>query len=62
MAKKKMEESKKALDEATAEYLKKKKKRDQLQNDLSSSFTDAAKDLVPNKGIRMTVLLFYRLL
>jgi len=50
MAKKKMEESKKALDEATAEYLKKKKKRDQLQNDLSSSFTDAAKDLVPNKA------------
>ena len=41
-----MEENKKALDETTAEYLKKKEQRDQVQNDLSSSFTDAAKDLV----------------
>jgi len=46
ISKQKMEENKKALDETTAEYLKKKEQRDQVQNDLSSSFTDAAKDLV----------------
>ena len=50
IAKKKMDEDKKALDEATAEYLKKKERREQVRNDLSSSFMDTAKDLIETEG------------
>lgn len=50
VAKKKMDEDKKALDEATAEFLKKKEKREQVRNDLSSSFMDTAKDLIKTEG------------
>ena len=50
LAKKKMDEGKKELDEATAEYLKKKEKREQVRNDLSSSFIDTGKDLIETEG------------
>ena len=47
---KKMVEDKKALDEATADFMKKKEKREQVQSDLSISLTDVGKDLVLNGG------------
>jgi hypothetical protein len=50
VSKKKLEENKKALDDATSEFMKKKEKRDQVQSDLSSSLIGAGKDLVQNQG------------
>ncbi|CBY32787.1 unnamed protein product [Oikopleura dioica] len=49
VSEKKMEEDEKALDQATSEFIKKKEKREQVQSDLSSSFSDSAKNLVANK-------------
>jgi len=51
VSKKKMDENKKALDKATAEYLKKKEKREQVRNELSSSFIDTAKDLIKTEEV-----------
>ena len=50
VSKKKLEDTKKALDEATSDFMKKKEKRDQVQSDLSSSFIETGKDLVQNQG------------
>jgi len=50
ISEKKMEEDKKSLDQATSEFMKKKEKREQVQSDLSLSFSDSAENLVINQG------------
>ena len=53
VSKKKMDEDKKGLDEATAEYLKKKENRELVRNDLSLFFMDTAKDLIKTEGKKL---------
>ncbi|CBY12083.1 unnamed protein product [Oikopleura dioica] len=52
ISEKKMEEDKKSLDQATSEFMKKKEKREQVQSDLSLSFSDSAENLVINQEER----------
>jgi hypothetical protein len=59
LSKKKMVENKKAVDEATADFIKKGEEREQVQSDLSSTFADTAKELVLNGGKR--IIIFYHL-
>ena len=47
---KKVNEEKKLLDKATAEYNKKKEERELVQIDLSSSLIDAARGFARNEG------------